>query len=78
MQHNLTVYWSVYTSLCVFNPPDQGKAVGKLLKHSMSTFIKKDIERNKLSMPSGFMHIQELHFETFILLECSIMKFLLQ
>jgi hypothetical protein len=43
-QHSLNVYYSVYTSLHIFNPPDQGKAVEKLLKHLMSTFRKKGIE----------------------------------
>jgi hypothetical protein len=57
VQHSLTVYYSVYTSLHVFSPPDKGKAVGKLLKHLMSTFIKKDIKRNKFSTPMGFIHI---------------------
>ena len=40
VQQSLKVYYSVYTSLHVCNPPDLGKAVGKLLKHLMSTFIK--------------------------------------
>ena len=42
--HSLTVYCSVYTSLQVFNPPGQRKAVRKLLNHLISTFIKKGIE----------------------------------
>ena len=66
VQHSLTVYYFAYTSLHVFNLPDQGKAVGKLLKHLMSTFIKKSIERNKFSMSSSFIHIQELHSTIFI------------
>lgn len=40
-----------------FNLPDKGKAVRKLLKHLMSTFIKKVIERNTFSMPRGFVHV---------------------
>jgi hypothetical protein len=31
--------------------PDKGKAVGKLLKHSLCTFIQKGTERKKFSMP---------------------------
>jgi hypothetical protein len=57
VQHSLKVYYSVYTSLHVFNLPDKGKAVGKLLKHLMSTFIRKVIGRNKFSMPGGFVHL---------------------
>jgi len=44
VQHSLTVYCSVYTSLQVFNLPGQRKAVRKLLNHLISTFIKKGIE----------------------------------
>jgi hypothetical protein len=62
VQHSLYVYYSVYSSLHVFNPPDQGKAVGKLLKHLMPTFIKKVIERNKFLMPGGFVHLYGLAF----------------
>jgi hypothetical protein len=54
-QHTLKVYYFIYTSLHVFNLPDQGKSVGELLKHLMSTIIKKDIERKKFSMPWGFI-----------------------
>jgi hypothetical protein len=60
VRHSLTVCYSVYTSLHVFNLPDQGKAVGKLLKHLMSTLIKKGIDRKKISMPRGFVHNSEL------------------
>ena len=47
MQHSLNVYHSVYTSLHVFIQLDKGKSVGKLLKHLMSTFIKKGTEKKK-------------------------------
>jgi len=56
MQLILTVYCSVYTSLHVFTQPDKGKAVGKVHKHLMYTFIKQGIEINKSSMPSSFIH----------------------
>jgi len=69
VQHSLNIYYSVYTSVRVFNPPDQGKTVTKLLKLLMTTFVKKTLTE-KISMPK--------HFATFILFGRSTIQFSLQ
>jgi hypothetical protein len=59
-QQSLTVSYSIYTSLPVFNQADQGKAEGKLLKHLTSTFTKRGSERKKFSMTRRFIQILQL------------------
>jgi len=49
VQNSLRIYYSVYISVRVFNSPDQGKAVRKLLKLLMTTFVKKGVERKKFN-----------------------------
>ena len=41
VQHSLTVYYSIYSSLHVFMQPDKGRDVGKFLKQSMCVLQRK-------------------------------------
>jgi len=45
----LKIYFSIYTSVRVFKLPHQRKAVRKLLKLLMTTFVKKGVERKNFN-----------------------------
>jgi hypothetical protein len=53
LEDSLNFCYFVYTSLHAFTNPDKGQAVGKMLKHSMCTFVKEGIEGKKFSISDG-------------------------
>ena len=61
VQHSLTVYCSIYTSLHGFMQPDKGRAVGKLLNQSVR-ILQRNVLKEKTFKARGTVRDNDILF----------------